>query len=115
LVVSLVDGGRGDDDGMADGIITVNLLAPALAGTIPFKFERFSLSLDGSFLLRLTGEAGVSYSLDASPDLVHWESAVITNSPTGIIQFSQPRADSIPARFFRGRTALPRRRRRCKN
>jgi hypothetical protein len=61
---------------------------------------------NGQFLLRLNGEPGRSYAIDASTNLSQWN-GLITNSTgaTGTLDYLDSTATNHPSRFYRGRVA----------
>src|SRR5436190_18268860 len=63
---------------------------------------------NGAVDLRLTGSAGINYSIDGSVDLSTWfllSSGVTTN---GVLALRHDAASNFPALFYRGRVAVDR-------
>ena len=58
----------------------------------------------GAFVLRLEGEPGRKYALEASNDLSNW-TALKTNvvGLDGAVDFADTSAGSFPLRYYRGR------------
>jgi hypothetical protein len=56
-----------------------------------------------ALMLQLTGESVVNYSIEASPDLLHW--LVLTNitSPLGVSELDPADTMAFPRRFYRAR------------
>src|SRR5207302_1051986 len=61
---------------------------------------------NGLFRLRWQGEAGATYGLEASTNLLpnSWMLLLITNTPSGIFDFVDPQSANLPQRFYRART-----------
>jgi hypothetical protein len=73
-------------------------------GTPPEPPELASLGLgDGSFLLRVTGEAGRDYAIDASTNLTDWLPLRTNTANGGTFDFVDTGAGEIPNRFYRAR------------
>ena len=51
--------------------------------------------------VRVTGQAGGKFTLQASTDLVTWISLVTTNSATGIYDYVDAGSTNLPRRFYR--------------
>jgi hypothetical protein len=77
------------------------------AAPLPFQLESLGPLADGTFLLRLVGEAGRQYALEASTNLTSW-TALKTNSAgtDGTVIMDDPAAASSPGKFYRAR-AVP--------
>lgn len=58
----------------------------------------------GQFQFELVGSANSNYVLQASSDLVHWQSLATNNSPNGLWNFSDPGSSGAPFRFYRAIT-----------
>jgi pectate lyase len=56
---------------------------------------------DGPFSLRIDGDAGPDYIVQASPNLIDWTDLVTTNSPALPFLWSDPDAGSFNQRFYR--------------
>jgi hypothetical protein len=54
--------------------------------------------------IRVLGEAGRRYELQASSDLENWSTVLITNSISAFFEWSDPRGSEFPTRFFRAQT-----------
>lgn len=66
--------------------------------------------LNGSqFLLRVLGEPGVIYALDATTDFVQWGeiSRKVAQSPGGFAEFVDPLVAGRSARWYRARAIPP--------
>jgi len=92
----LVTGGCGGQFGFSTDITvkyvqTPRLIAPAWQST-------------GQFGFRLIGEAGRSYTVQASTKLVNWTSVTNFVSATGTNQFTDSAATNIKRRFYRAVT-----------
>ena len=64
------------------------------------------VSSGGPVLLRLLGEAGVQYSIEASPDLQTWTPLKTLSSSDGISDFVDNAAPLLLKRFYRARRLL---------
>ena len=69
------------------------------------KFTTFTRSLNGSFQLSLSGQASVTYVIEASPDLKTWTAISTNSSPSGVISFTDSGAASLARRFYRARSS----------
>lgn len=77
--------------------------------TIPPVVEAMGI-LDGrQFLIRVLGEPGVFYALEATTDFFQWGeiNRKIAQSPGGIAEFTDPLVAGRPARAFRARAIPP--------
>ncbi len=59
----------------------------------------------GPLSLTLSGDAGVTYVVEASADLVHWTVLNTVVNVTGTITVADPDAGNFPCRFYRTRVA----------
>ena len=72
----------------------------------PLLFTSFTRLLDGTFQLKLTGQANVDYVIEASSDLSQWTQIATRNSVSGMIEFIDPLAATATQRFYRAKSAL---------
>ncbi len=61
----------------------------------------FSRDASGLFRVQWQGNAGQTYRLDASTNLVDWISLLTTNAPGGRLDFTDPASATLPYRFYR--------------
>ena len=61
----------------------------------------FSRDANGLFRLQWQGNAGQTYRLVASTNLVDWDSLFATNAPGGVLDFTDPASATLPWRFYR--------------
>ena len=59
----------------------------------------------GQFHLLLTGDPGLTYTLEASPDLVAWTPVLTTNAPSETFELQDPGAAGAASRFYRASRA----------
>ena len=57
--------------------------------------------VESGFRLTLLGEFGAAYSILSSPNLSDWAQVGIVTNAYGIVQFTDPAATNVPARFYR--------------
>jgi hypothetical protein len=69
----------------------------------PFQLGTLGLLPNGSFLLRLTGEQGRNYAIEASTNLLSWTSIKTNNATDGTFDFVDSSATGLPRRFYRAR------------
>jgi hypothetical protein len=72
-----------------------------LAVAEPPRLELLRAGTGEGVLLRLTGQPGQTYELFASSDLNAWSTVLVTNSSSGVIEWSDPKWSELPARFYR--------------
>jgi hypothetical protein len=69
---------------------------------IPGLPPEFAVLLsDGRFQIRVVGELGQSFAIQASTNLLDWETLAIDTMVTGIVDFMDADAASYPQRFYR--------------
>ena len=56
---------------------------------------------DGSLAVRIAGDAGYTFSLDASPDLAEWTRLTYLAGATGVVDFVDLDATNVPSRYYR--------------
>ena len=56
---------------------------------------------NGQYQLRLQGQAGASFRLEASSDFVTWETLMNTNLQTSVFDWTDPELASTSKRFYR--------------
>lgn len=82
----------------ADARLTILPAAPA-------TFELVTLQSDGSLTLRLQGDAGATYFVETSTNLVDWSALTNVSLSGPTVLFSVGPATSEPQRYFRARSA----------
>jgi hypothetical protein len=82
-------------------------IATEALSSIPPRLEPSGLARGGAYSARLYGEPGLVYRVEASADLVHWETLLTFTAPTpgGILDFQDPNASRFTQRFYRARQA----------
>ena len=86
-----------DGFGGASGNITLQVkpsVSPIILGS-PVRLP------NGTFQFTLTAEAGYDYQIQASTNLVNWETIATLPNPTGTIQFIDPNAANFLLRYYR--------------
>ena len=71
--------------------------------SIPPTLEAIQRLADGQFLLRLHGETGLKYAVEASLDLLHWIEVKTLPTTDGTADFLDGAATNLTARFYRAR------------
>ena len=71
--------------------------------SIPPTLEAIQHLADGEFLLKLHGELGLKYAIDASSDLVHWTEIKTLHTTDGVADFLDNTATNLNLRFYRAR------------
>ena len=79
------------------------------ATSIPPSLEPIDRLPDGRFLLRLFGEPEATYSIEATIDLINWDSiqTVTAPAPDGIVDFLDENAPQNAHRLYRARQVFP--------
>jgi hypothetical protein len=72
---------------------------PAVA--TPTRLEAPARQTDGSFRFNVAGEAGRTYEISASTNLLDWLTLTNLLTPGGVFQFADPTARNFPQRFYR--------------
>jgi hypothetical protein len=74
------------------------------SASIPPRLEARGMRSGGSSKARIYGEPGLTYRVEVSADLKHWEPLMtFTAPPGGVLEFQDPGAVSSPQRFYRAR------------
>ena len=69
---------------------------------LPPRLESFGKRPDGSYQIRLYGEPGAVYRIEASVDLILWQPLLTVTAPTGgVLDFQDPAAPGFTKRFYR--------------
>jgi uncharacterized delta-60 repeat protein len=85
--------------------VSRNGIARILGGAAAqIRFTSVSLA---PLRLTITAEAGKSYILEASTDLINWQDIAMSTAGSGTLEFTDPNADSFNMRFYRVREASP--------
>jgi len=92
--------------GLTNGMYPARILAngeivPATGGPLPTNM--LLQSQPGGMLVTLHGEAGRSYSIETSTDMVHWAPWTNQVNATGTMTVTDTDAKNYPARFYRAR------------
>lgn len=75
---------------------------------LPPLLESVSRLQDGKFLLRVVGEPGISYRIQASSDLLQWATIQTATAPAnGIVDFLDTDAVLFPRRYYRAVGSRP--------
>ena len=56
---------------------------------------------NGAYRAHIQGEAGKSYTIQASTNLVQWVDLITTNTPAAGFDFEDKGATNLPCRFYR--------------
>jgi hypothetical protein len=83
-------------DTSSNAVLTVTLPARA-------QFQSITREPDGRMNLMITGEAGISYSIDRTTNLIDWETLTNIVNINGTIQFFDPSATNHDKGFYRAR------------
>ena len=84
------------------GIVTSSL-AQLLVNS-PMRMGGYYFTSNGQFQFQLVGSANSNYVLQASSDLIHWQSLATNSSPTGLWNFADPASGGATLRFYRAIT-----------
>lgn len=76
-----------------NGILTITEVGPILGA--------LSRLADGQVRFLLIGVPGATHIVEGSQDLLDWVPLLATNSPDGLIEFTDPAAANFPNRFYR--------------
>jgi len=82
----------------ADALLTVLAAAPA-------TFELATVQPDGTLTLSLQGDAGATYFVETSTNLVNWSALTNVSLSAPPVQFSVGAIQSEPQRYYRARSA----------
>ncbi len=77
------------------------------APSTPFRLESLGGLPGGSAALRLHGQAGRRYAIEASSDFLHWTALKTNEATDGTFDYIDLEGAGQPARFFRGRLVAP--------
>ncbi|MDB6057866.1 MAG: hypothetical protein JWO95_1710, partial [Verrucomicrobiales bacterium] len=81
------------------GIVT-SVIAPLLVNS-PMRMGNYYLTTNGQFQFQLVGAANTNYVLQASSDLIHWQSLATNSSPTGFWNYADTGSAGTSLRFYR--------------
>jgi hypothetical protein len=73
------------------------------ATSIPPRLESIGHLANGQFLLRLHGEPGASYAVEATANFGAWTSLKTNGAPDGVFEFLDTSASAFATRFYRAR------------
>jgi hypothetical protein len=72
------------------------------APSIPPRIVPVGVATNGVFQLRVFGEQGLNYVIEASANLTQWEAIKVVSAPTGgVFDFQDPDAARLGHRFYR--------------
>ncbi|MCI0534988.1 MAG: hypothetical protein L0Z50_07155 [Verrucomicrobiales bacterium] len=75
--------------------------------SIPPRVEQLGIGTNRAFILRVFGEEGLNYAVEATADGLQWETVRTFKAPTGgVFDFEDADALRTPIRFFRARHVL---------
>jgi GH25 family lysozyme M1 (1,4-beta-N-acetylmuramidase) len=89
---------------LAGAAVSSNALLTILPAA-PAEFQVGLLQPDGSLELTLSGDAGATYFVETSTNLVNWSVLTNISLPDPTIQFSVGSTTNEPQRYFRARSA----------
>lgn len=70
--------------------------------SIPAKLEPMGVSQNGLFRVRIFGEQGLNYVIEASSDLMRWDVVTVMSAPIGgVFDFEDPETSPLGHRFYR--------------
>jgi hypothetical protein len=73
------------------------------APPIPTRLRTLGRTSDGQFVLRLTGEPGCNYAIEATTNYANWTVLRTNNATDGVFDFVDTAASGFPRRFYRAR------------
>ncbi len=73
------------------------------APPIPTRLQALGRTSDGQFVLRLTGDPGCNYAIEATTNYVNWRALKTNNATDGVFDFVDTTAPGLPRRFYRAR------------
>ena len=82
-------------------ILSNGEIVPAVGGALPASMAL--QSQPGGMQIKLQGEAGRTYSIETSTDLVHWAPWTNVVNATGTMTVTDTESANYPARFYRAR------------
>jgi hypothetical protein len=100
-------------DANTTNVVTIKVTddgAPSMSATQSFSVVVNPLTqpevsspawVGGQFSLSVSGQSGPDYAVQASTNLVNWQSVFTTNSPAMPFQWADPNAGAFPLRFYR--------------
>ncbi len=95
--------GFGDNFMVFDDYHVVADVAPST----PFRLESVGSLEGGGAALRLRGQPGRRYAIEASSDFIRWTSLKTNEATDGTFDYVDPGGAAQPARFFRARLVAP--------
>jgi hypothetical protein len=93
ITVKVIDSGTPGLSATQTFTVVVSPLAPAVLSS--------ASTGDGKVRLTLEGSDGPDYALQASTNLVQWETILTTNSPPMPFSWTDPSSAAFPLRFYR--------------
>jgi hypothetical protein len=79
-------------------------IASENTASIPPHLDPLGIGKNGAFIIRVAGEEGLNYSVDASDDATTWHAVVTIKAPAGgMFDYEDPAALQTPHRLFRVR------------
>jgi len=73
------------------------------APPIPARLQTLGRTSDGKFALRLTGDPGCNYAIEATANGVSWSALGTNNATHGVFDFVDTAAPGFPRRLYRAR------------
>jgi hypothetical protein len=93
ITVKVIDSGTPGLSATQSFTVVVSPLAPAVLSS--------ASTGDGQVRLSLEGSDGPDYAIQASTNLVQWETILTTNSPPMPFSWTDPNSGAFPMRFYR--------------
>jgi hypothetical protein len=93
VIVAVTDNGSPNLSATNSFSVIVNALTSPIAGSPTWSAGQFSLVVDG--------QIGPDYAVQASSNLLDWQTVFSTNSPATPFQWTDPDSGTLPSRFYR--------------
>ncbi len=83
------------------GVILTNITLGMSGPSEPFKLSVTADTVGASRVLELTGQSNFTYVVEASTNLVTWESISVLVNTNGAVRFYDPDSPNHRQRFYR--------------
>ena len=82
-------------------VVVTNIVLGMMGPSQPFSLAVMTNTVNGLLVYELTGQSGFNYTVEASTNLVNWETIAVLVNTNGAVRFFDQSSTNFGQRFYR--------------